>query len=319
MNQSYMKPFRKENFKADNLDSYGSLFFGCQLEFVQAEVYRYQYAPLLAFELIPINYNVPAGAKYVSATGYQSVGRARIINNYADDLPQVSVLGQKLVNPVISIGCSYRYSYEDIRTAQYGNIPLDSMLAISAKLANDQKVNDLALNGDLISGMYGWLNNPNIPRQSVPADGVGASTLWINKTPDQILRDMNLIANAVVVNSNNVERPNSLALPIDQYTLIASLPRSPNSDTTILNYFLMNNPYIKQVYAVQNLTGSGVGGVNEMIAFTKDATKFAMQVAMPFTQYSPQERNLEFVINCESKFGGVQVYYPLSMNIGEGI
>ena len=314
-----MQLFNKANFRSDNLDSYGNLFFGNQLEFIQAEIYNYKYAPLKAFELIPINYNIPAGAKFVSATGYQSVGRARIINNYADDLPEVSVLGQKLTNPVISLGCSYRYSYDDIRSAQYGNVPLSAQLGISARLANDQLVNKLALNGDTQSGLIGWLNNPNIPSASVPADGTGASTLWINKTPDQILRDMNLIVNGVVVNSNEVEIPDSLGLPLDQYTYIASTPRSSMSDTTILDYFKLNNPYIRNVYSIQNLAGAGPGGVDIMIAFAKDPTKFQMQIAMPFTQYAPQERNLEFIINCESRFGGVQVYLPLSQNIGEGI
>lgn len=314
-----MQLFNKSTFRSDNLDSYGNLFFGSQLEYIQAQIYEYQYAPLKAFELIPINYNIPAGAKFVSATGYQSVGRARIINNYADDLPEASVLGQKLTNPVISLGCSYRYSYDDIRSAQYGNVPLSSALGISARKANDQLVNDLAINGSVDSGLLGWLNNPNIPSNAVPADGVGASTLWVNKTPDQILRDMNLIVNGIVVNTNDVERPDSLALPLEQYTYIASTPRSANSDTTILDYFKMNNPYVKNVYSMQNLAGAGPAGVDIMIAFTKDPTKFEMQIAMPFTQYGPQERNLEFIINCESRFGGVQVYLPLSQNIGEGI
>jgi len=314
-----MQLFRKDGFSSQNLDSYGNIFFGNQLEFMQQQIYDYQYPVFKAFELIPVNFNVPAGARFVSATGYQSVGRARIINSYADDLPEAGILGQQLVNPVVSIGVSYRYSHQEIREAQYANLSLPTMLGFAAKKANDQKVNNLAISGDVISGMYGWINNPNIPTQNVPADGIGASTLWTNKTPEQILRDMNLIVNAVVVNSNGVEMPDTLVLPLDQYTYIASTPRSVNSDVTILNYFLMNNPYIQNIFSLPELAGAGVGGVNIMIAYSRDANKFAMQIAMPFTQYAPQERNLEFVIPCESRFGGVQVYYPLSMNIGEGI
>lgn len=314
-----MQLFRKDNFSSMNLDAYGSIFFGNQLEFMQQQIYDYQYPVFKAFELIPVNFNIPAGARFVSATGYQSVGRARIINSYADDLPEAGILGQQLVNPVLSIGVSYRYSHQEIREAQYANLSLPTMSGFAAKKANDQKINELAISGDLVSGMFGWINNPNIPVQNVPADGIGASTLWTNKTPEQVLRDMNLIVNAVVVNSNGVEMPDTLVLPLEQYTYIASTPRSVNSDVTIMNYFLMNNPYITNIFSLPELAGAGVAGANMMIAYSRDANKFAMQIAMPFTQYAPQERNLEFVIPCESRFGGVQVYYPLSMNIGEGI
>ena len=40
---------------------------------------------------------------------------------------------------------------------------------------------------------------------------------------------------------------------------------------------------------------------------------------MPFTQYPPQERGLEFVVPCESRYGGIITYYPLSLAIGYGI
>lgn len=311
--------FQKEKFKSMNLDAAGDIFFARQLEYVQAKVYEFEYPPYKAFTLIPITYDIPAGAEFWTITAYQSVGRARVVESYADDLPEAGILGQQLTNKVVSIGTSYRYSHQEIRAAQFANIALPTRLALSARRANDQKINDLALNGDPATGLYGWLNNPNIPTMPVPADGTGNTTEWVNKTPDQVLRDMNLIVNQIVVNSNEVEQPNTLVLPLAQYTYIASTPRSTTSDTTILNYFLMNNPYITRVEALPQLAGAGAGGSDIMLAYDRSEDKFVMGIAMPFTQYAPQERNLEFVIPCESRFGGVNIYYPLSMNIGEGI
>lgn len=311
--------FRKDGFKSLNLDAAGDIFFARQLEYVQARVYEYQYPALKAFQYIPINYDIPAGAEYVTATGYQSVGRARIINSYADDLPEAGLLGTQLTNPVQSIGTSYRYSHQEIRNAQYGRIPLSANLALAARRANDQLINDLAIAGDPVTGMTGLVNNPGVPVVTVPATGVGNTTEWVNKTPEQILADLNFVVNQVVVNSNGVEMPNTLLLPIAQYTLIASTPRSANSDMTILQYFLMNNGFITTVDWMPQLAGAGVGGSDVMIAYDMDETKLAMQIAMPFTQYAPQERNLEFVIPCESRYGGVTIYYPLSVIVGEGI
>lgn len=311
--------FKKDGFKSMNLDAAGDIFFARQLEFIQTKIYEFQYPALKSFQLIPINYNAPAGAEYITATQYQSVGRARIIKSYADDLPEAEVIGSQLTNPVIGIGTSYRYSYQEIRAAQFANVALTTRLAESARRGNDQLIDNLAFFGDPEIGMTGLVNNPNVPAAPVPNDGSGGNTEWTTKTPDQILRDMNLIVNQVVVNSNEVEMPDTLLLPLAQYTLIASTPRSSTSDTTILEYFLFNNPFIKQVIPVPKLAGAGEGGVDIMIAYEKNENKLHMDIPLAFTQHAPQERNLEFVIPCESRFGGVSIYYPLSLNIGEGI
>ena len=311
--------FQKEKFTSMNLDAAGSIFFAKQIEYVQSQVYEFKYAPYKAFELIPINYNIPAGAEFVTSTGYQSVGRARIINSYADDLPECSIIGAQMSNKVVSVGASYRYSHQEIRAAQLANLPLPTALAQTARKAIEQKINSLAFTGSPLNNFYGLLNNPNVPVMPVPADGTGGSTLWSTKTPDQILRDMNLVVNQVIVNSNEIETPDTLLLPLDQYTFIASTPRSANSDTTILNFFLMNNPYIQQVEALPQLAGAGTAGANIMIAYENDGSKLSMAMPLPFTQYAPQERNLEFVINCEARFGGVIIPFPMSVNIGEGI
>lgn len=311
--------FKKDGFRSINLDASTSIFFARQLEFVQAKVYEYEYPELKAFKYIPINYNIPAGAEFVTATGFQSVGRARIVNSYADDLPEAGILGTQLTNPVQSIGTSYRYSHQEIRAAQMANVSLSLRLAGAARRANDQLINNLAISGNTNSGQWGLVNNPNVPTVVVPADGVGAQTEWSTKSPEQILRDLNLVVNQIVVNSNGVEMPNTLLLPIDQYTLIASTPRSANSDMTILQYFLLNNPFITVVDWLPQLAGAGTNGADVMLAYDRNEDKLAMQIPMPFTQYAPQERNLEFVIPCESRFGGVTIYYPLSVIIGEGI
>lgn len=311
--------FKKDGFKSLNLDAAGDIFFARQLEFIQSKIYEYQYPALKSFQLIPINYDVPAGAEYITATQFQAVGRARIINSYADDLPESGVIGTQLTNPVQGIGTSYRYSHQEIRAAQMARVALPLRLAEAARRANDQTVDNLAFFGNPTVGMTGLLNNPNVPTQTVPADGTGGNTEWTTKTPDQILRDMNLIVNQIVVQSNEVEMPDTLLLPLEQYTLIASTPRSANSDTTILNYFLMNNPFIRAVIPVPKLDGAGTNGADIMVAYEKNENKLQMAIPLPFTQYQPQERNLEFIIPCESRFGGVSIYYPLSLIIGEGI
>lgn len=311
--------FDPKKFKSINMDAVGDLFFANQLNVIQQRVYEYQYPQFRAFEFIPVNYSDPDGAQFISTTQYQSVGRARIINSYADDLPEASVIGMMLTSPVKSIGTSYRYSHDEIRAARFVGMDLPFHLAEAARRANDELVNNLAIVGDPETGLTGLLNNPAVPVVAIPDDGIGVSTEWTTKTPEQVLRDMNLVVNSIVANSNGVELPNTLLLPIEQYTYISSTPRSTASDTTIREYFLMNNPFISVVSWMPQLSGAGVGGTDMMIAFERNSNKLEMRIPLAFTQYAPQERNLEFVIPCQSKFGGVSIYYPLSVAVGEGI
>ncbi len=301
------------------LDAVGSLYFANQLTYIQAKVYEYEYPTLEAFNVIPISTDTPAGAEYVMYRAFQRTGRARIVSSYADDLPAADLQGFQFMQKIETIGASYRYSIQEIVTAQWQNVNLPFEQAEAARRAIMQEMNTLAFTGSQPGGFTGFLNNPNVPLYTVPADGSGGSTTFASKSPDQILRDLNSLVNQVVINSNMVERPDTVLLPTEQYTQIASTPRSSTSDTTILNYFLLNNPFVRQVIPVPQLAGAGPTGLDIMVAYEMNANKLKMEIPQPFTQYAPQERNLEFVINCTARFGGVSIIYPLSVNIGQGI
>ena len=301
------------------LDASETAFFARELESLKAKTYDVQFAPMKATSLLPVSTDAGEGAEAITYQSFEETGMARIISSYADDLPRADVRGQEFISKVKSIGCSYGYSHQEIRAAMFANRPLTTMQASAARRANDQKLNRLAWFGDDDYGLLGLLNNPNIPSASVPNDGTGPSTLWSTKTPDQILRDLNQFTNGIVELTKGVETPNTVLLPIEQYTFISSTPRSSTSDTTILEYFLQNNPFIDMVDWVPELTGAGTANADVFVVYDRNPDKLELQLPMPFTQYPPQERNLNFEIPCESRFGGLLVYYPLSVTIAEGI
>jgi len=303
-----------------NLDANETMFFARELEYIKARSYDVQFPKLKALTgLLPISSEAGAGAEAITFTQYEPTGLARIISSYADDLPRADIRGKQFTSLVKSLGVSYGYSMQEIRAAMFANKSLQQRVANAAKLAHDQKINKLAWFGDANFDIQGFLYAPNVPAAPVENDGVGNTTEWVNKTPDQILRDMNALANGIVSLTNGVESPDTLILPIAQYTLIASTPRSSTSDTTILEYFLQNNPFITNVDWVYELTGAGPSGEDIMVAYHNNPDKLTLELPMMFTQYAPQERNLQMVVNCESRFGGVIIYYPLSISIGEGI
>jgi hypothetical protein len=306
-----------------HLDANETFFFARELEYIKSKSYDIEFPEMKAFKLLPISTEAGEGATAITYAQFEEVGMARFIESYSDDLPRADIRGKEYTTPVRSIGSSYGYTVQEIRAAIFVGRSLTQRQANAARRANDQFVNKTAWFGNNLYNTLGMLNNANIPIGTVLNDGTGSTTQWVNKTPDQILYDMNTLVNTINTVTKGVEVPNTLILPIAQYTLIASTPRSTVSDTTILEYFIQNNPFITTVDWVPELAGAGpvVDDVatDVMIAYDKNPDKLTMEIPMPFTQYPPQERGLEFVVPCESRYGGIITYYPLSISIGYGI
>lgn len=304
---------------SQRLDANENIFFQRQLEYIKSQTYDIKYPALKARELFPVSYEAGPAAKTITYRQFDQVGMAKIIANYSKDFNRVDITGKEFTANVRSLGDSYAYNFQEIRSAALTGMPLQQSRANAARRAILQLENQIALQGDADHNLSGFLTNPNITTTVVANDGDAGSTLWADKTPDQIIRDMNALVNGVVATTKGVETPNVLLLPIDQYTFISATPRSSTSDTTILQYFLNNNPFIQVVDWLNELAGAGSGGADVMVCYDRNPDKLTLEIPSDFEQFPPQEQGLEFVINCHERIGGVNIYYPLSVAVGEGI
>lgn len=303
----------------EHFDANESAYLQRQLDFIKNQTYDIKYAELKARKLIPVSNDSPPGAEKIFYRSYDQTGLAKVIANYADDLPRADVKGSEFSANVKTLGASYAWNYVELQNAIYAQLPLDQRRANAARRSIAQLENSIAFFGDTASGLVGFFNAANITSVTIPADGTGASKLWSTKTPDQILRDMNLVANTVVSTSLGVEEPDTMLLPLAQFNYVSSTARSANSDTTILNYFLQNNPYIKQVEWVNELLGAGASSTDRMMAYRRSPEVLTMEVADDFKQLEMQQVNLEYKVPCLERFAGVLVYYPLAIAYGDGI
>jgi hypothetical protein len=303
-------------------DAGETLFFARQLEYIKSKAYDTKRPALSAMALIPISTETPEGANTITYRQYDQVGAAKIIANYADDLPRADVNGKEFTSKVEGIGISYGYNVQEIRAAMMTGQNLDARKMTAAERGHMETVNKLAWTGDTVTGLPGFLTNPNIPLYVIPANGASnggtASKLWIHKTPDQILADLNGAVNAMFSTTKGIHRASDVWLPQDQYTLISSTPRSDLSDTTILEYFMKNNPFVQRVVPVLELN-EALDGLDTMVVLENNSDNFEMEIPMLFKQHVPQVRGLETVVSCESRFGGVIVRYPLAFAFAKGI
>jgi len=311
--------------KYTNLDAGETLFFERELEHRKAQTYDVVRAPLRAFQLIPVDSSAGAGAESIAYEQYDATGLARIIANYADDLPRADVKGKEFVGRVRSVGNSYGYSLQEIRAAQMAGKPLEQRKATAAVRSQRELWNRIAFYGDADHNLQGWLTNPNIPSGSVP-NGGGGTPEFSTKTGEEVVADLNEIANSIVADTNGAEVPDTLVMPIDQYSHIASTRVDSGTDTTILQFFLANNPYINNVewaneLSAAQLTANGVTGFTGdiMIAYRRDPDAMTLEMPVMFEQLPVQERGLEYVVPCHSRIAGCLIYYPLSMAIRDSI
>lgn len=304
------------------MDADGAFFFQRQLEHIKAKSYDVRYAELKARQLFPVSNEGGRGITSITYRTYDQAGAAKIINAYADDLPRADVAGKESTIPVRSVGISYGYNLDEIQSSQLTGAGLDQRRANAAVRSVEQTTNDVAFFGDDDSGLPGLFNNPNIPSGSVVNPGSG--TAWVNKTPDEILFDINDLFADIFETTKMVEQGNTLLLPPAQWSYIMSTPRATNSDTTIAQYVAQNSPYLTSIDDIipvnECLAANNAEITNDaMVAYDRSPEKLQLEIPVELEMLPVQQKNLEFVIPGRSRLAGLNIYYPLSLAIAEGI
>ena len=293
-------------------------FFAKELEWVNSQLFSVKYPMLKARELFPVNNSANPGAQSVTYNMYDEYGIAKIVADYADDLPRVDVKGEQVTVQVRTLGDSYGWSLNEVRAARFAGRNIETMKANAARRAIMALENRLAFIGDPNYNLQGLLTHPNIPSADVPADGQGNTTEWINKTPDQIIRDVSDAINQVIALTKGVHAPTDILLPIEQYTLIAT-KRVTDTGVTILKYLLEMNPFIRSITWVNELDNPFGDGVDYMVAYQKDPEILEMNVPSDFESLPVEPRGLEFVVCCQERFAGMIIRYPLAISFSTGI
>jgi len=304
------------------LDATGSVFFARQLEAVKAGTFDVQYADLPWRSLFPTSTGVHPGATSITYRTYDQTGTAAIINDYAQDLPRADVAGKETTHPVRTLASSFGYSQKEIKSSQMAGWPLDQKRSMAARRALEEKMNYITFNGDSATSLPGLLSNSDIPAGYVSVGGSGTAT-WATKTPDEILYDINYFGGLIYENSKGKERPNTLLLPLAQWSHIMATPRSGGSDMSIAKWITSNSPWItslSSIVAVNEMASCGPDGAGDcFLLYDKSPSKLALEIVEDITFHPVQEKALSFVVPVTAEFGGLHVYYPLSLYLVEDI
>lgn len=304
-------------YRFDNMDADTGAFLSRELNFLRPKLYDLRLPNLKARELIPVDNSVPSGARTLTYKQFEMLGIAKILANYSDDIPRANVVAREFTSKIRGLASSYGYSLEDARAAMMANVPLDAKDAMAARRAIEEQIDAIAKTGSAKHGLLGFLNQPNVSVYTVAA-GVSGSTAWADKTPDEIVDDMNGIAMFIVETTKEVEIPDTIVVPVKQFGRLTKRMGDGDS-TTILRHFLASNPYIKAVIPWSACKGAGSGNSDRMVCYRRDPEALQLVISQEFEQLPPQARGLEVVTNCHARTGGVIFTYPLSAAYGDGI
>lgn len=295
-------------------DAGESAVFARQLEYVYSQTYDVKYPEFKARLFIPMDTSVPAGAETYTYRQFDEVGMAALISDYSGDLPSVNLLGKEFTGKCRSIGTSYSYSIQDVRRANMANLPLETSLPAVARRVTEAKIDALAAFGDTTAGLVGFLNQPNVPLVSAITGS------WATATADQIIADLDKLVNSIVTGSNGIHAPDTLLLPIEQFLRLNNLQKSAASDKTVLQWYLENNAFIKNIDQWHVLSTADAARTGpRAVCYTRTPEMLGLVVSQEFEQFPPQAENLAFTVPCHARVGGVKMTYPLSAAYMDGI
>ena len=300
-------------------------FLVSQVTSIEQDVYAIRYGDIQYPSLVPVDTSAYPWARTVTYFTADHAGQADWMDGNASDMPYADVARTKYETTVESAKIGYRFSLEEVNEAMLiPGMNLTADKAAAARRAAEELVERVVISGDARKGFLGLVNQTSVPQVAV-ANGSGGSPLWSGKQPGEILADIN---NAIVgawSTSQQVELHDTVLLPVAQFGLIASTPRSANTDTTILSYLQQNNLYTSTtgrpltIRTLRQLTGAGAGGTNRMITYRRDPQVLKFHMPMPHQFFPPQQRMLEFVIPGMLRLGGLDVRLPKGISYNDGI
>lgn len=296
-----------------NLDANEQIFFERELEHIKARTYDILREELKGRTMIPVSSEAGPAAETITYYQYDQTGIAKIISNYADDLPVANIKGAAFSSPVKSLGISFIYSLQDLRASQMANKSLPQRDANAAARGVAETEESIAAVGDSASGLGGMLNNANVTLISAADPGTGTEWIADAKSPDEIVYDIALGVQTILDLTKEREKPNTLVLPSLQYGHIAQT-RMTDTAATILSYVLSTNPWLNTVGTWGKLkTADAAGTGPRAVFYDRNPDKLSLEIPQDFEILPVQQKGLAFETPCHQRIGGVLIYYPLSL------
>lgn len=306
-----------------HFDANETVFLERELTQLRSKLFEVLYPEPVARLFVPKANDIAASAETYAFKVYRPTGVAELISYKTGQIPRVDLTADEVTGKVRPIAAAYGWDLNELREAARLGLQLTEVKARTARNAVERAIDEVLFGGTLADasgnstavGMNGLANNPYVIANP---EGILTGSFWFAATPpdpDVILKNMTDLVIAVSNNSSNVFMADTLLLPLKNYNYVQQTPWSALTGESILTIFKKNNPQIKMVapWFKLDTAGTTYGTCPRAIAYQKDPMVLEGVIPQEFEQLPPEVRDMQFVINCHARCGGVKVYQPLGM------
>lgn len=289
-----------------------------QLEDIETEVQKVEYAdlPFSNGNICPLDIQNKPHIRTVTYRQTNKVGRFALQRSYSSNLPMINTLAQEFTQKVHKWGAGYWFSDDDIEAVVATGMELESEQISGVKEASEQELNRLIAFGEPKLKLPGFLNHPDILYSFAPYQ------INSDRTAQEILALLHDSVTSVVKLTMQIEKPDTMLLPVDQYHYLANtivVVDGQSTGQSIMKQFLETSPYIKDIEPINELAGAGIEGMDLVYIYRRDKSKVKARIMQPLTWKEMQRRGLGYERAAVFRFGGVVFYRPLSAHAVSGI
>lgn len=273
---------------------------------------------------------VTEGSEWAQGSIYyssDSAGRSKWINGASTDIPFLE-LSMNQYSTTYQMGAlGYQWNIEELNQAILARRNIGDEKATEVRKRVERDLYEYIITGNSEKNWTGLVNDPTVFSSLVAATGTGASPRWANKTPDQILFDINQILVGIKTTTNQIEWADTLRLPPSALQYISST-RLGNGDgsLTIFKFIQENNVYTAEtgqplnIGTIVELETAGAGGTGRMMAYRNEREVVRVDLPKPFRFEPPRSRSiLGYEVGGTYRIGPVQVRLPGAMRYADGI
>lgn len=255
--------------------------------------------------------------------GQNATGLPYIAKN-TNVMTDVSIDSELITTPLDILGIEITFSeFELLRSQRLGQ-PIDIQKMTGLKTAYEMSTDQVVYIGDTVANKTGFLNSPNVTSGTAAMNAGATSTYWINKTPQEIIKDMQTAIETVYKQTGYATLPNKLGLNPVLYSYIQSQQVSALADKSILNYIKENNLFTNktgmplQIVDMKYLINLGASSTQRMVAYNDSIQylRFPMATIRGVNAYTLGIKYFRPYIWGQ---GAVEIIYPSTLYYMDGI
>lgn len=213
-----------------------------------------------------------------------------IISGSSNTVPVMQVNTAKNLFKVFTWAHMMQISFIDQAKVKQIGRSLEDLLNKGIRLNYNKTLDQNVYKGFTKLGTTGLLNDANVT-VTTAAKGASGKVTWADKTPDEILQDINqALVDAWTASEYDLDgMPNHILIPPSQYAYLVKQKVSEAGNISVLNYLLENNIAKNQgrdivIEPCRWCIKAGVGGTDRMLVYVNDVDKVNFDITVPINR-----------------------------------